>query len=80
MRSGELIVLESFSSFSLGDSSPCEVNDARGGMNSLCFALNLITLSLLILVYTRELGQEICFLLCALFPSSFPASSHPGER
>ena len=80
MRSGELIDLESFSSFSLGGSAPCEVNDVCGGMNSLCFALNLITLSLLILVYTRELGQEICFLLCALCLSSSPASSHPGER
>lgn len=74
-RSGELFL------FFLGGSASCDaVNDACGDMNSLCFVLNFITLSLLILVYSRELGPEICFSLRALCCSSLPASSHPAVR
>lgn len=69
--------LESFS-FPLGGSAPCDaVNDACRDMISVCFALNFITLSLLILSLTQGPGTRdrfpssctVSFLLTCRFSS-----------
>lgn len=75
-RSGELFFFSP-----RGGSAPCDaVNDTCRDLNSRCFALNLITLSLLILSLHQGAGIRKLYPSLCTFLSSLPASSHSGVR